>query len=176
MLEEYLMMLGKFSPVFRKKNRFLALIMFLWQNKKTYSEIIIKYSVSSPWQFQWLCIRSVFINIFLISPGKWGNSSEFPYYMFSWGNKKSFFAYPIWPRWLKCPFDWYQELAGLIPAWSTNILPWRLVIKYILRSFSPFWFKKDNVSVSEGQCQCQWRTMSVSVKECAQVLVNLLED
>ena len=48
-----------------------------------------------------------------------------------------------------------QEVAGLIPAGSGNIIPWRLNLKYFLRSFSPFhWFKK-------GSCQ-------FLVKECAQ--------
>ena len=30
------------------------------------------------------------------------------------------------------------EVAGSIPAGSGNILLWRLIMKYILRSFSPF--------------------------------------
>ena len=40
-----------------------------------------------------------------------------------------------------------QEVAGSIPAEVGNILSWRLIMKYFLRSFSPFrWFKK-------GSCQ-----------------------
>ena len=55
----------------------------------------------------------------------------------------------IWPRWL----SWMrrptgdQEVAGSTPAEVGNILSWRLIMKYFLRSFSPFrWFKK-------GRCQ-----------------------
>ena len=48
-----------------------------------------------------------------------------------------------------------QEVAGSTPAEVGNILLWRLIMKYFLRSFSPFrWFKK-------GSCQ-------FLVKECAQ--------
>ena len=48
-----------------------------------------------------------------------------------------------------------QEVAGSTPAEVGNILLWRLIMKYFLRSFSPFrWFKK-------GSCQCL-------AKECAQ--------
>ena len=40
-----------------------------------------------------------------------------------------------------------KEIAGSMPPGSGNILPWRLNIKYFLRSFSPFRrFKK-------GSCQ-----------------------
>ena len=36
-----------------------------------------------------------------------------------------------------------QEVAGSTPAEVGNILSWRLIMKYFLRSFSPFcWFKK----------------------------------
>ena len=31
-----------------------------------------------------------------------------------------------------------QEVAGLTPAEVGNILSWRLIMKYFLRSFSPF--------------------------------------
>ena len=45
-----------------------------------------------------------------------------------------------WPRWL----IWMrrptgdQEVAGSTPAEVGNILSWRLIMKYFLRSFSPF--------------------------------------
>ena len=45
-----------------------------------------------------------------------------------------------WPRWL----SWMrrptgdQEVAGSTPAEVGNILSWRLIMKYFLRSFSPF--------------------------------------
>ena len=63
----------------------------------------------------------------------------------------------VQPRWLswmrRQPGD--QEVAGSTPAEVGNILSWRLIMKYFLRSFSPFrWFKK-------GSCQ-------FLAKECAQ--------
>ena len=52
-----------------------------------------------------------------------------------------------------------QDVEGSIPARSGNILSWRLIMKYFLRSFSPFrWFKK-------GSSQ-------FLAKECAHVFVN----
>ena len=56
-----------------------------------------------------------------------------------------------------------QDIEGSISTRSGSILSWRLIMKYFLWSFSPFCrFKKGN---------CQFH-----VKECAQVLVNHLED
>ena len=63
--------------------------------------------------------------------------------------------------WMRCPTG-DQEVAGLTPAEVGNILLWRLIMKYFLRSFSPFrWFKK-------GSCQ-------FLAKECT-ILVNRLDD
>ena len=70
------------------------------------------------------------------------------------------------PRWLSwmCRPTGDQEVAGSTPAEVGNILSWRLIMKYFLRSFSPFpWFKK-------GSCQ-------FLAKECAQYwLLNHFED
>ena len=69
--------------------------------------------------------------------------------------------------WLACD----QKVAGSIPAGSGNILSWRLIIKYSLRSdheiftmviFFFHWFK-------EGSCQ-------FLANECAQVLGKHFED
>ena len=44
-----------------------------------------------------------------------------------------------------CTSDWRQEVAGSTLAEVGNILLWRLIVKYFLRSFSPFrWFKKGS--------------------------------
>ena len=48
-----------------------------------------------------------------------------------------------------------QEVAGSTPAKVGNILSWRLIMKYFLRSFSPF------RRFQEGSCQ-------FLAKECAQ--------
>ena len=46
-----------------------------------------------------------------------------------------------------------QEVAGSIPAEVGNILSWRLIMKYFLRSFSPFrWFKKDSCQFLAKEC------------------------
>ena len=38
-----------------------------------------------------------------------------------------------------------QEVVGSTPAEVGNILSWRLILKYFVRSFSPFrWFKKGS--------------------------------
>ena len=44
------------------------------------------------------------------------------------------------PRWLSwmCRPTGDQEVAGSTPAEVGNILSWRLIMKYFLRSFSPF--------------------------------------
>ena len=61
---------------------------------------------------------------------------------------------PRWLSWMRRPTG-DQEVAGSTPAEVGNILSWRLIMKYFLRSFSPFrWFKK-------GSCQ-------FLAKECAQ--------
>ena len=55
-----------------------------------------------------------------------------------------------------------HEVAGSISAGSGNILSWGLIMKYFLRSFTPFrWLKKGSYQIL--------------VKECAQVLVNRLK-
>ena len=52
-----------------------------------------------------------------------------------------------------------QEVVGSTPAEVGNILSWRLIMKYFLRSFSPFrWFKKGSCQFLAKEC----------AKECAQ--------
>ena len=47
----------------------------------------------------------------------------------------------------------YHEVAGSTPAEVGNILSWRLIVKYCLRSFSPFrWFKKGNYQFLAKEC------------------------
>ena len=56
-----------------------------------------------------------------------------------------------------------QAVAGLIPTGSGNILSWKLIIQYYCTVIFSL------PLIQEGQ-------LSVSGKECAQVLVNSLED
>ena len=46
-----------------------------------------------------------------------------------------------------------QEVAGSKPAEVGNILSWSLIMKYFLRSFSPFrWFKKGSCQFLAKEC------------------------
>ena len=52
-----------------------------------------------------------------------------------------------------------QEVAGSNPAEVGNILSWRLIMKYFLRSFSPFrWFKKGSCQFLAKECAQYWLT------------------
>ena len=52
-----------------------------------------------------------------------------------------------------------QEIAGSNPAEDGNILSWRLIMKYILRSFIPFrWFKKGSCQFLSKECAQNWLT------------------
>ena len=51
-----------------------------------------------------------------------------------------------------------QAVAGSTPPVS-NILSWRLIMKYFLWSFSPFhWFKKGNCQFLAEECAQYWLT------------------
>ena len=70
-----------------------------------------------------------------------------------------------------------QEVAGSTPAEVGNILSWRLIMKYFLRSFSPLEIDHEIFStvilslplIQEGQ-------LSVSGERMCTILVNRLED
>ena len=49
----------------------------------------------------------------------------------------SLYSRPRWLSWMRRPTG-DQEVAGSTPAEVGNILSWRLIMKYFLRSFSPF--------------------------------------
>ena len=52
-----------------------------------------------------------------------------------------------------------QEVAGSTPAEVGNILLWRLIMKYFLRSFSPFrWFKKGSCQFLAKEYAQYWLT------------------
>ena len=46
-------------------------------------------------------------------------------------------GWPLWLSRMRRPTE-DQEVAGSTPAEVGNILSWRLIMKYFLRSFSPF--------------------------------------
>ena len=67
---------------------------------------------------------------------------------------------PRWLSWMRRPTG-DQEVAGSTPVEVGNILSWRLIMKYFLRSFSPL--------IQEGQ-------LSVSGERMCTILVNRFED
>ena len=65
---------------------------------------------------------------------------------------------PRWLSWMRRPTG-DQEVAGSTPAEVANILSWRLIMKYFLRSFSPFrWFKKGSCQFLAKECAQYWLT------------------
>ena len=65
---------------------------------------------------------------------------------------------PWWHSWMRRPTG-DQEVAGSTPAEIGNILSWRLIMKYFLRSFSPFrWFKKGSCQFPAKECAQYWLT------------------
>ena len=65
---------------------------------------------------------------------------------------------PRWLSWMRRPTE-DQEVAGSTPAEVGNILSWRLIMKYFLRSFSPFrWFKKGSCQFLAKECAQYWLT------------------
>ena len=57
------------------------------------------------------------------------------YYLFYLSSP--FLGRPRWLSWMRRPTG-DQEVVGSTPAEVGNILSWRLIVKYFLRSFSPF--------------------------------------
>ena len=52
-----------------------------------------------------------------------------------------------------------QEVAVSTPAEVGNTLSWLLIMKYFLRSFSPFrWFKKGSCQFLANECAQYWLT------------------
>ena len=71
---------------------------------------------------------------------------------------KSPFRRPQWLSWMRRPTG-DQEVAGSTPVEVGNILSWRLIMKYFLRSFSPFrWFKKGSCQFLAKECAQYWLT------------------
>ena len=64
---------------------------------------------------------------------------------------------PVWVvSWMRRPTG-DQEVAGSAPAKVGNILSWRLIMKYFLRSFSPFrWFEKGSCQFLAEECAQYW--------------------
>ena len=68
------------------------------------------------------------------------------------------YSQPRWLSWMRRPTG-DQEVAGSTPVDVGNILSWRLIMKYFLRSFSPFrWFKKGSCQFLAKECAQYWLT------------------
>ena len=56
-----------------------------------------------------------------------------------------------------CTSDWRSGGCGFDPHRVSNILSWRLIMKYFLWSFSPFhWFKKGSGQFLAKECTQYW--------------------
>ena len=65
---------------------------------------------------------------------------------------------PRWLSWMRGPTE-DQEVTGSTHAKVSNILSWRLIMKYFLQSFSPFrWFKKGSCQFLAKECAQYWLT------------------
>ena len=73
-----------------------------------------------------------------------------------------FFPYRVdhWPRGsVGCASDWWSGSCGFDPRRVGNIISWRLIMRYFLRSFSPFrCFKKGSCQFLEKECAQYWLT------------------
>ena len=77
---------------------------------------------------------------------------------FRLGIFQKWFGRPRWLSWMRRPTG-DQEVAGSTPAEVGNILSWRLIMKYFLRSFSPFrWYKKGSCQFLAKECAQYWLT------------------
>ena len=66
---------------------------------------------------------------------------------------------PRWLSWMRRPTG-DQDVAGSTPGKVGNILSWRLIMKYFLRSFSLFrWFKKGSCQFLAKECAQCWLTL-----------------
>ena len=67
-------------------------------------------------------------------------------------------SWPQWLSWMHRPTG-DQEVAGSTSTEVGNILSWRLIMKYFLRSFSPFrWFKKGSCQFLAREYAQYWLT------------------
>ena len=77
---------------------------------------------------------------------------------FLYTDSHSLISRPRWLSWMRRPTG-DQEVAGSTPAEVGNILSWRLIVKYFLRSFSPFrWFKKGSCQFLAKEYAQYWLT------------------
>ena len=70
-------------------------------------------------------------------------------------DKKSSLSRPRWLSWMRRPTG-DQEVAGSTPAAVGNILLRRLIMKFFLRSFSPY--KKGSCQFLAKECAQHWLT------------------
>ena len=120
---------------------------------KTFMLQITYFSTEKSWYFSYFSTKTC-CGYSLEVPQR-GTSNEYPQRTFLWRSKKNMWIHPLI---LRCGPSLYhvnfivsasvaqldarptgdQEVAGSTPAEISNILSWRLIMKYFLRSFSPF--------------------------------------
>ena len=98
--------------------------------------------------------RTITENSLPMTPSRWAYISKQKIHKPQTKGKQ--FCGPRWLSWMRRPTG-DQEVAGSIPAEVGNILSWRLIMKYFLRSFSPFcWFKKGSCQFLAKECAQYW--------------------
>ena len=94
----------------------------------------------------------------LPSDQTWRRNMPSVHVIIKYQQKSQWNARPRWLSWMRRPTG-DQEVAGSTPVEVGNILSWRLIMKYFLRSFSPFrWFKKGSCQFLAKECAQYWLT------------------
>ena len=91
---------------------------------------------------------------------KESGTPKFPkYYIFCDRQSDTSFKSSLrWLSWMRRPTG-DQDVAGSTPAEVGSILSWRLIMKYFLRSFSPFrGFQKGSCQFLAKECAQYWLT------------------
>ena len=140
---QYRMVVGSFSGIFHLSNAQISHCGFVRNSIQSQTPIVC---ISNSRQSS-LGGRSIISGL------------ELPAYIcISTNNSDTFYSWPWWLSWMRCPTG-DQEVTGSTPAEVGNILSWRLIMKYFLRSFSPFrWFKKGSCQFLAKECAQYWLT------------------
>ena len=142
------------------ENAFIKL-QFLWQMIKYLWYIIKDRHYGLFWLDRNTKQRLFFLSVALwvqFGTGGFRYRDRFQYCLLPNTVLKHRLSRPRWLSWMRRPTG-DQEVAGSTPAEVGNILSWRLIMKYFLRSFSPFrWFKKGSCQFLAKECAQYWLT------------------
>ena len=118
------------------------------------------FAWNKAWYFMWKTIHMKYQALFSLKSTKKTNKhiSNVVCCTYDWHFIGYMYGRPRWLSWMRRPTG-DQEVAGSTPAEVGNILSWRLIMKYFLRSFSPFrWSKKGSCQFLAKECTQYWLT------------------